>query len=113
MKDYKGNIIEESLTDPNILESVETTILKITREENPSNRWHIHTVKVVKEDIDKLSKFLRPGWYMHFWKNKKVIVVYKSKTFEFDFDDKSAWTSAIHYGLSVGIPEEQLDFQIS
>jgi len=49
---------------------------------------------------------------MHFWKDKDVIAVFEGKKFAFNYDDKSSWTPAVEYGLSIGIPKEQLDFPI-
>jgi hypothetical protein len=111
-RDYKGIIIEESLSDNRALNNLEIVGFKITKEWSPAKRWHMHTVKVSKKDIEKLSKNIKPRWYMHFWKNKNVIAIFKGKKFEFKFDDKSSWKPAIAHGMSVKIPKEQLDFPI-
>ncbi|MFH0869377.1 MAG: hypothetical protein V1839_04075 [archaeon] len=112
MVTYKGCVIEESLEDNRILNELKIVKFKITNEENPSARWHMYTVKVSKKDIEKLSKTIKHKWYMHFWKDRNVIAIFKDRKFEFNFDDKSTWEHAIAYGLSVGIPKEQLDFPI-
>lgn len=75
-------------------------------------RWHIYTANVSKEEIEELSKQIKDEWYMHFWKNRNVIAIFKDRVFEFNFDDKNTWRSAIEYGLLMGIPENQLDFLI-
>jgi hypothetical protein len=112
MELYKGIIIEESLLDNRIITDLERKDVKISKEEEPSERWHLYSVYVSEEDIEKLSKNIKEKWYMHFWKNKKVIAIFKDKKFEFDYDDKSTWQDAIDYGLKIGIPKEQLDFPI-
>jgi len=111
-KKYEGIVVEESLEDNTIVNSLNVLKVKISDDANPSDRWHLYTVQVSKEDIDNLSKSVKRGWYMHFWKDRKVIAIYKDKQFAFDYDDKSTWQEAIDYGLSIGIPEEQLDFPI-
>lgn len=112
-KDYIGTIVEESLEDNRILNSLEIVGFKISSDDNPTDRWHLYKVKVSRGDIQSLSKFIRSGkWYMHFWSVRKVIAVFKDKTFEFDYDNKDEWKDAIEYGLSLGIPREQLDFVI-
>ncbi len=111
-KDYKGTIIEESLEDNIVLNDFDIIGFKITDDAIFSERWHLYTVKVSKEEIEKLSKMIKSGWYAHFWKDRNIIVVFKNKIFEFNYDDKSSWQPAIEYGLSVGIPKEQLDFLI-
>lgn len=111
-KEYKGIIVEESLEDNKILNSLKIIKSRVTKEENPSDRWHLHTVIVSMDEITRLSKNIKPKWYMHFWKGRNVIAIFKNKKFEFDFDDKSTWKPVIDYGLSLGIPKKQLDFPI-
>jgi len=111
-KEYKGIIVEESLEDSRIINDVELIKVEITSEENPTERWHLYTVMVSKEEIEKLSKNIKQKWYMHFWKDRNVIAIFKDNIFEFNFDDKSTWEPVVNYGLSLGIPKEQLDFPI-
>ena len=49
---------------------------------------------------------------MHFWNEREIIAVFKDKTFTFNSDDKPSRINAVNYGISLGIPEEQLDFII-
>ena len=109
---YKGTVVEESLTDSSILKDLKVLNVKVSDDENPVDRWHMYTVTVGHDDIERLSQTIKPGWYMHFWQDKKVIAVFHDKTFEFDYDDKKAWIPATEYGLAQGIPKEQLDFLI-
>lgn len=111
-KAYKGIIVEESLEDNRMLNELEVISIEITKEENPNDRWHLYTVRVSKEDIGRLSKNIKQKWYMHFWKDRNVIAVFKNKKFEFNYDNKSTWESTLKYGRSLGISEEQLDFPI-
>ena len=111
-KEFKGIIIEESLTDNRILNELEIEEFKITKEENPSERWHMYTVKVSKQDIENLSKNIKDKWYMHFWKGREVIAIFKDKQFKFNFDNKKEWAPVVDYGISIGILKEQLDFPI-
>ena len=111
-RDYKGGIVEESLTDNRVINDLKITSFRITTEENSAERWHIYKVKVSRDEIQKLAQNIKQGWYMHFWKGRNVIAVFKGKQFEFNLDDKKTWSPAIDYGLSIGIPKEQLDFPI-
>lgn len=112
MSEYKGVIVEESLGDNRILNDFKIIEFRISKEENPADRWHLYTVQVSKEEIVRLSKNIKQKWYMHFWKGRNVIAIFKDKKFEFNFDDKSTWKPVVEYGLSLGIPKEQLDFPI-
>lgn len=105
---YKGIIVEQSLTDKAILNSFDV----IKRNVIDAQNWVETTVFVTEEQIEKLSSLLRDGWYMHFWCGRSVKVIFKNKVFKINYDDKSTWESAVEYGMSIGIPAEQLDFPI-
>lgn len=106
---FKGTIIENSLSNKNILEKV--SIEKTYQ----SGVWLLHDVLVEEEQIPELSKYLADGpWYIHLWEqgSDDVKVIFKGKIFDIKFSDKSSWADAIAYGKSIGIPQEQLDFPI-
>jgi|TARA_Y100000310_G_scaffold170442_2_gene170624 hypothetical protein len=107
---YKGIVIEESLENRGILDSLE--VLQKPREDTPSDKWHLYTVRVSHDEIVKLQEVLKQGWYMHFCKKRDVVVVYRDKVFEINFDDKNTWKDAVEYGRSLGVPAEQLTFPI-
>jgi len=112
-KDYIGTIVEESLEDNRILNDIEIIQVRISKEENSAERWHLYKVRVSKEDIERLSKYIKASkWYMHFWDGRDIIAIYKDKIFEFNYDDKTTWKEAVDHGRSQGIPDEQLDFLI-
>jgi hypothetical protein len=110
---YKGTIVEESLVDNRILNGLEIIDFKISDDENPADRWHLYTVSVTRDDIERVSRSIKSGkWYMHFWNGNEVIAVFKDKSFEFMYDRKETWKSAVEHGRSLGIPEEQLNFVV-
>ncbi len=105
----KGTIIENSLSDKNILKKVQIT------KTWSSDDWILHSVLVNKNLIPELSKSLDNGpWYIHLWEQGKdyVTVVFKDKIFNIKYSDKNTWSEAIAYGKSIGIPAEQLGFPI-
>lgn len=107
---YKGTIIEESLIDNRLINDLNIIKLRISKDENPADRWHIYTASIAKDEILRLPKIIKPKWYMHFWQGDSIIVIFQGKTFEFNRQDKTSWSPAIEYGISIGIPQEQLDF---
>ncbi|MDT8717159.1 hypothetical protein IAI10_10875 [Clostridium sp. 19966] len=111
-KEYKGIIVEESLNDNRILNKLDIKKIHITEAENSKDRWHMYEVKVSKLEILEMSKHIIEDWYMHFWKEKEIIAVFKNKTFEFDYEIKDTWKEVLEYGASLGISKEQLDFPI-
>lgn len=112
MKKWKGCIVEESLDDNLVLNDLEIVKVRITSEENPKDRWHIYNALVSEKGIEKIHIHLRQSWYVHFWKDGKMIILFKGKKFIADAINKSTWNNAIEYGLSINIPKEQLDFLI-
>ncbi|TSC66236.1 MAG: hypothetical protein CEO22_158 [Candidatus Berkelbacteria bacterium Gr01-1014_85] len=111
-KEYKGIIIEESLEDNRIIHDLDIKRVEISNSENQTGRWHLYTVMVSQEDIDKLAQTIKQGWYMHFWQGCQVRAIFKGRQFEFDYEDRSTWKSVLEYGHSLGIAENQLDFPI-
>jgi hypothetical protein len=110
---YVGIIVEESLDDNRVINNYEVSKMCITGHEKRQDRWHMYEVILTKDEIMKLSKHIVDGWYMHFWWERNVIAVFKDKQFEFKYDDKETWTEVLKYGISLGIPEAQLDFPIN
>lgn len=119
--DYKGVIIEESLTDRRIvdeLEIVDTYIGKTTaRESTPwVDQWTLQTVVIpndkIDEYVDRLSKFIdkshASSWYCDFKNNEFHYVVFSNKLFKLDRTKRKDYISMKQYGISIGIPENQL-----
>lgn len=105
---YRGVIVLESLVNPDTVLGMNVLGKEFAAEEN----WHLYRVEVTEQDVDHLSGQIRPGWYMHFWRGREMVVVFKGKTFRFNYDDRTSWEPAVAYGLAQGIPKEQLDFPI-
>lgn len=105
----KGTIVENSLADKSILDKI-----KIEKTWQDGS-WILHNVLVDEKIAKQTGNYLADGpWYIHFWEPGKddVLVVYKGKNFPIKHSDKSTWSGAIVYGISIGIPKEQLDFII-
>jgi hypothetical protein len=116
MKDWKGVIIAEGLSDPAVINKFFVYKAEISRDgmavDHKGNvgRWHIYKVKCSKEEIDALQPFIMNGWYAHFWKRNKIVVVYCDKQFELKRSDEETWRDARGHGIAQGIPENELDF---
>jgi hypothetical protein len=115
-KEWKGVIIAEGLSDPTVIKGFSVYKAVITSDgmaidyEGNIGRWHIYDVKCSREEIDALQPHVLRGWYAHFWKRNKILVVYCDKQFELKRDDKGTWIGAIEHGRAQGIPEKELDF---
>lgn len=105
----QGTIVENSLTNPHILK--ELAVLKSW----PDGTWKLHQVNLDRAQALKLANYINDGpWYMHFWElgTEDVLVVFKDKTFDIKYSDRSTWREAVAHGKTIGIPDEQLDFLI-
>lgn len=120
---YKGVIIEESLSNTPILKDVsilETKVETVTPEHQTPwlKQWTLHTVEVPEdkaEDIaEKLSKSLdyshNSSWYADFQNDKYHFIIFQDKIFKVKIDDAEGFKEAKQYGISLGIPEYQVDF---
>jgi hypothetical protein len=118
MKEWKGVIIAEGLSDPTIINKFTVYRASISKDSMPIDyeghvgRWHSYNVRCSREEIDALQPFILRGWYAHFWNQDKIIVVFNDKQFELARNDKGTWHQAIEHGKAQGIPEDELGFPI-
>ena len=116
MKDWKGALIAEGLSDPTVINKFSVYEAEITKDNMPIDyegnvgRWHIYGVRCSREEIDALQPYILRGWYAHFGNENKIIVVYNDKQFELVKTDRKTWKDAIEHGKAQGIPENELDF---
>jgi len=116
MKDWKGGIIAEGLSDPTVINKFSIYGATITEANMPIDyeghigRWHGYDVRCSRDEIDTLQRYILHGWYAHFWEEDTIVVVYNDRQFELARNDKSTWREAIEHGKAQGIPEEELGF---
>lgn len=120
--DYEGVIIEESLENKAVLgevKVVDTKIEPVTDEHKTPwiKQWTLHTVKIAKEKAaevsEKLSKALdsQHNWYADFKTDNDHYIIFRNKVFHVtDRTSKEEYDEVTKYGLTLGIPEYQLDF---
>ncbi len=119
MNNYKGDIIEESLKNKEVLAGVRiisSRVEQVTAEHQTPwlSRWTLDTIEVSAGDADgvaqKLSTVLDPehGWFIDFRNDEYHYVIFVNKVFKLGRSKKSDYEEMIKYGLSVGTPEYQL-----
>ena len=119
---YKGVIIEESLQNKAVLKKVkilDTKIEKITSEHKTPwlKQWTLHTVEIPEDSADEVASMLSHSfdskhsvWYADF-KNKNIhYIIYPNKIFKVNLGNPVIYRDARKYGISIGIPEYQVDF---
>lgn len=119
---FTGVIIEESLTDKSVLNDVKivsTKVEPVTDEHKTPwvKQWTMHDVEIAPEKTseiaEKISKALdrEHNWYADYKTDKEHFVIYRDKVFHItDRSDKAQYDEATKYGISIGIPDYQVDF---
>ena len=118
---YKGIIIEESLENKDILKDVkisDTKIEEVTEKHKTPwiKQWTLHTVEIPENQArnvaEKISKTLdrEHSWYADFKNQTHHYIIFRDKAFFIDRKSKEQYDEAKHYGISLGIPEYQVDF---
>ena len=121
MKNFIGVIIEESLEKKEILKKIKiikTKIEKVAEEHKTPwiKQWTMYTVEIpenrAKSVAKDLSKSLdhKHNWYADFKNDSHHYIIFRNKVFFIDRRSKEQYDEAKKYGISLGIPEYQLDF---
>ncbi len=120
-KEYKGVIIEESLENKETLKKVkilETKVEAVTKKHKTSwiKQWTLHTVEIPEDKVadiaEAISRVLdsKHGWYADFKSEDIHFVIFRNKVFKVDRTKKEQYNEVTKYGVSIGIPDYQLDF---
>ena len=76
----------------------------------------MHTIEVPEGEADHIAEMLsinldkEHSWYADFKNEKYHYVVYRNKVFRVDLQNPVLYKEVKDYGLSIGIPEHQVDF---
>ena len=124
MTNYKGVIIEESLENKEILKRVKiisTKVEQVTDKHKTPwlSQWTLHTVEVPENEAgeiaEKISQSLDSdhggSWYADFKNDTNCYIIFRDKIFYIDRKSKEQHDEAKRYGISLGIPEYQVDFR--
>ena len=118
---YKGIVIEESLQNLKILKRLKilTTEVEQVAESHKTpwlKQWTLHTVEINEDDAqnvaDKISAALdsEHDWYADFKNDKYHFVIFRGKIFRVNRNKPEEYEKVEEYGISLGIPDYQLDF---
>ena len=115
-----GVIIEESLINKDVLKElhiVSTQVEQVTPEHKTPwlKQWTIHTIDVPQDEAaavaEKLSRSLDGNyWYADFMDDKTHYVIFPNKVFKVDRSQPDQYEAVVAHGLSLNIPDYQLDF---
>jgi hypothetical protein len=121
MKNFNGVIIEESLKNKDVLQKVKilkTDVEPVTEKHKTPwiKQWTLHTVEILENQPDIIAKELSESldsehnWYADFKNDTHHYIIFRNKVFCIDRRSKEQYDEAKNYGISLGIPEYQVDF---
>lgn len=120
-KNFVGVIIEESLEKKDVLKGLKilkTKIEKVTEKHKTPwiKQWTLHTVEILENQAEAVAKELSKSldsqhdWYANFKNDSHHYIIFRNKVFYIDRRNKEQYDKAKKYGISLGIPEYQVDF---
>jgi hypothetical protein len=119
---FTGIIIAESLADTSVLDDVQvvsTKVESVTQEHKTPwvKQWTLHNVEISADKAAKVAEKISQAldrdhnWYADFKSDTEHFVIYTDKVFHItDRSDRAQYDEATKYGISIGIPDYQVDF---
>lgn len=119
---YQGVIIEESIKNTGVLRELKIlhTRAEPIAEKHQTpwlQQWTLHTVEIPEANAEKIAEELKKNlksdpsaWYADFKNDRRHFIIFPNKVFSIDRRKKEEYAAATRYGISLGIPEYQLDF---
>ncbi len=121
---YQGVIIEESLENKDLLKKIKILLTKVEKvvEEHKTpwlSQWTLHTVEIAENEAEAIAQEISKSldhnhggsWYADFKNNTHHYIIFRDKIFYIDRKSEEQYDEARHYGISLGIPEYQVDFK--
>ena len=120
---YFGTIIEESLENPSIMKELKVLSTKIEpiedKHQTPwAKQWTLHKVEILESVAasvaEKLSHLIDTShvssWYADYKNEQFHYIIFRDKIFKVDRAKKEQYAEATKYGISLGIPDYQVNF---
>ncbi len=118
---FVGTVIEESLENKAVLKKMKITATEVEQvtEKHKTpwiKTWTLDTVEIPENKASKIAKELsacldsKHAWYADFKNATHHYIIFRNKVFYIDRMSKAEYDRAKQYGISLGIPEYQVDF---
>lgn len=119
---YQGVIIEESLGNKDIIRDIpiiSTKIEPVTESHKTPwlKQWTLHAVEIPEEKAGEIAEKIsrsfdpkHPNWYADYKNDAYHFIIYSGNIFKVDLHNPILYNDAKQYGISIGIPEYQVDF---
>ena len=121
MENYRGVIIEESLKNKEVLKKVQILEIKVEevteKHKTPwIKQWTLHTVIIPENEAGKIAEEISKSldkehnWYADYRNKTHHYIIFRDKIFYINRNSIEEYNKAKEYGISLGIPEYQVDF---
>lgn len=122
MNDYRGTIIEESLENKEVLKKVQilrTKVEPITDKHKTPwlTQWTLHFALIPESEAENIALEISKSfdkvdssWYADYRNKTHHYIIFPNKVFYIERNNVDQYNEAKKYGLSLGIPEYQVDF---
>lgn len=122
---YTGVIIAESLHDPSVLQDmtiISTKIEPVTERHHTPHieQWTLHTVEIPDERAGEIAERISQSldgahgeWYADFKNDTTHYIIFRGNVFVIDRTSQAQYDEAKAYGISLGIPDYQVDFKVT
>ena len=123
MNNFQGVIIEESLENKGLLKKIKivsTKIEQVTHEHQTPwlSQWTLHSVEIPEDNAQKIAEEISKSldhahggsWYADFKNDTRHYIIFPNKIFCIGRKNKEQYDEVKQYGISLGIPEYQIDF---
>ena len=118
---FTGVIIEESLENKDVLKKVKiinTEVEEVTENHKTPwiKQWTLYTVEIPENQAEEIAKELSKSldsehnWYADFKNDKTHFIIFRDKIFKINRLNKDEYDEATKHGISLGIPEHQVNF---
>ncbi len=122
MTHFTGIIIEESLEKKDVLKKIkisQTKVVAVTEKHRTPwvKTWTLHTVEIpenkARELAQEISRALdtKHEWYADYKNNTHHYIIFRNKVFFINRKHREEYLKAREYGISLGIPEYQVNFE--
>jgi len=108
---YRSILLDAEFTSPDFIKKWK----ELGKKHSRTNPWWLFKVEVPEDKLEELISegqklLVGKAYYFHAYRQNELIVVFPEKVFRVT-PNKDSWGEMVKYGISLGIPEEQLDFK--
>ena len=118
---HTGTIIEESLEDKSVLKNLKilsTKVEEVTEEHKTTwvKQWTLYQVEILESEAESVAEKLshaldsKHAWYADFKNKNTHFIIFRNKVFKINRSNPKEYEPVTKYGLTLGIPDHQLDF---